>query len=188
MTSSRQPRLWLSTSWYRQATGALRNALEVMTHAARYAVKTDTAGYESWRAGGIELKFGNSVDIIGAVPSVASIEATLGGSGLLGSKPNGVMRELYADVCRYAHSRPGFTNADLWSSNGPVFVGKRFTQFWLDYCDTLMACYILLKIGYPSLALPKPMKSVPVNAGSCWNGLASKAITLYFPRRLAGNL
>ncbi len=167
--------------WYRQATAALRNALEAMTHAARYAVRNDTAGHTSWRAGGQQPKFGNSVDIIGAAAPVAPIEAALGGSGLFGSRPNGVMRDLYADVCRYAHSAPGFTNAEIWSSNGPVFVGHGFTQFWLDYCDTLMACYVLLKLGYPVLTLPKAMKSVPANAGASWNGLAPQAMAAYFP-------
>ncbi len=99
--------------WYRQATAALRNALEAMTHAARYAVRNDTAGHTSWRAGGQQPKFGNSVDIIGAAAPVAPIEAALGGSGLFGSRPNGVMRDLYADVCRYAHSAPGFTHGLL---------------------------------------------------------------------------
>jgi hypothetical protein len=167
--------------WYRQATAALRNALEAMTHAARYAVKNDTAGYTSWRAGGQDPKFGNSIDIIGASGKVAPIETMLGGSALFGNKPNGVMRTLYADVCRYAHSAPGFTNAEIWSSNGPVFVGQGFTQFWLDYSDTLMACYVLLKLGYPALTLPKAMKSVPANAGPSWNGLAAEAMAAYFP-------
>ena len=167
--------------WYRQATAALRNALEVMTHATRYVVKSDTAGYQAWRAGAADPKFGNSVDIIGAAPSVAAIEATLGGTGLFGNKPNGVMRDLYKDVCRYSHSAPGYTNADIWRSNGPVFVGRGFTQFWLDYCDTLMACYVLLKIVFPALKLPKAMGSVPGNAGASWNGLASKTLAAYFP-------
>jgi hypothetical protein len=35
--------------WYRQATSGLRNALEVMTHAARFAIRDDRAGYTAWR-------------------------------------------------------------------------------------------------------------------------------------------
>lgn len=167
--------------WYRQATAALRNALEVMTHATRYAVRSDTRRFAAWRAGTTEPKFGNSVDIIASAPTVAAIESTLGGSGLFGNNPNGVLRDLYQDVCRYAHSSPGFTNADIWQSNGPVFIGAGFTQFWLDYCDSLIACYILLKIGYPALPLPSSMNSVAANAGPSWNGLAQNALGAYFP-------
>ena len=40
--------------WYRQATACLRNGLEVMAHAARYAVRNDIPGYAAWRAGATE--------------------------------------------------------------------------------------------------------------------------------------
>ena len=62
-----------------------------------------------------------------------------------------------------------------------MFIGRGFTQFWLDYCDVLMACYVLLKIGYPSLSMPSCMVSVPANAGASWHGLAQSALTSYFP-------
>ena len=93
------------------------------------------------------------------------------------------MRNLYADVCRYAHSAPGFTNAEIWSSNGPVFVGRGFTQFWLDYCDTLIVCYVLLKLGYPPLTLPKAMKGVSGQRRAVMGmGSAPRAMAqVYFP-------
>jgi hypothetical protein len=55
--------------------------------------------------------------------------------------------EIYANLCRYAHSRPGNTNSDIWRSNGPIYVHRGFAQFWIDYCDTVALCYVLLKIG-----------------------------------------
>ena len=91
------------------------------------------------------------------------------------------MRDLYAEVCRYAHSQPGHTNADIWRSNGPVFIGSAFTQFWLDFCDVLLACYIFLKIGYPALDLPDAVDGIAENAGVGWHGLAPAAISTYFP-------
>lgn len=167
--------------WYRQATAGLRNALEVMAHAARYAVRNDAAGYAAWRAGAIDPpKFGNSTDLIGQATHIARIEIKLGGGALFGVHPTGVMRDLYADVCRYSHSRPGHTNADIWQSNGPVFIGWAFTQFWLDFCDVLLACYILLKIGYPPLELPDAVGGIAGNAGDGWHGLAPSATAAYF--------
>jgi hypothetical protein len=167
--------------WYRQATSALRNALEVMTHAIRFAVRTDNAGFQSWRSGSADPpKFGNSVDLIGRSPAVAEIDASLGGTGIFGNNPPGVLRALYADVCRYAHSRPGHTNADIWRSNGPVFIGRAFTQFWLDFCDALLMCYVLLKIGYPDLRLPEALEGVADNAGQGWRGMAPATIAAYF--------
>jgi hypothetical protein len=126
---------------YRQATAALRNVLEVMTHAVRFAVRNDQQGFDSWRDGSADPpKFGNSVDLIGRDSSVAAIEARLTGSGLFGIHPDGVLRSLYSRVCNYAHSQPDHTNADIWQSNGPVFIPRAFTQFWLDFCDVLLAC------------------------------------------------
>lgn len=167
--------------WYRQATAALRNALEVMSHAARYAVQNDQGGHQSWRDGHAEPRFGNSLDLLHKDPAVAAHEASLTGATLFGPKPDGVLRALYAEVCKYAHSQPGYTNGDIWQSNGPVFVDRAFTRFWLDYCDTLLACYVLFKIGHPSLTLPKCVKSIPAVAGTPWHGVAEEAIRQYFP-------
>ena len=168
--------------WYRQATAALRNALEVMTHAVRFAVRNDTAGFQAWRSGSADApRFGNSVDLIGQNSAVAQIDATLGAAGIFGVNPNGVLRSLYANVCRYAHSQPGHTNADIWQSNGPVFIGRAFTKFWLDFCDVLLVCYVLLKIGYPALNLPEVVAGIEGNAGPGWQGLAPDAVAAYFP-------
>src|SRR5215472_18918984 len=77
---------------YRQGTAALRNALEVMAHALRFAVRNDQQGFDGWRNGSADPpKFGNSVDLIGRDPAVAAVEAALGGSGLFGAHPNGVL-------------------------------------------------------------------------------------------------
>lgn len=167
---------------YRQATASLRNALEVMTHAVRFAVRNDQAGFQAWRNGTADApKFGNSSDLIGGNAAVAQIDAALGGAGIFGVKPPGVLRSLHTDVCRYAHSQPGYTNADIWQSNGPVFIGKAFTQFWLDFCDVLLVSYVLLKIAYPTLDLPDVVEGIAGNAGSSWHGLAEAAVAAYFP-------
>jgi hypothetical protein len=166
---------------YRQATAALRNALEVMAHAVRFAVRSDQRGFDNWRnRSGDPPKFGNSVDLIGVDPTAAAIEARLSDGGLFGVRPDGVLRSLYTNVCRYAHSLPGHTNADIWESNGPVFIPRAFTGFWLDFCDVLLACYILFKIGYPGLSLPDVVRSVSGNAGDAWHGVAPVAMAAYF--------
>ncbi len=167
--------------WYRQATAGLRNALETTAHATSYALRSDHRGFADWRSGRVEPKFGNSLDLISRNPQVASNEAALGGSALFGRGPNGVMRDIYKDVCRYAHSQPGYTSGDIWQSNGPVFVPRAFQQFWFDYRDVVIACYILTKLAYPPLLLPKEARSIASTAGRSWHGLAPRTIALYFP-------
>lgn len=163
--------------YYRQATAGLRNALEVMTHACRFAVGNDEPGFTAWRASATEPpRFGNSVDVIGIKPAGKALDAKLGGQGLFGNKPHGVMRALYSDVCRYAHSTPGFSNGDIWQSNGPVFIPRAFTQFWLDYCDTSLVCFTLLKLAYPGVMGDRMLRAIAKNAGPSWHGLAPATV------------
>ena len=154
-----------------------RHALEAMTHVCRYAVANDEVGFNAWRSNSKEPpKFGNSVDFIGGKPAGKTLDATIGGKGLFGHKPNGVLRALYADVCRYVHSQPGYSNGDIWQSNGPVFVPRAFTQFWLDYCDTSLACLALRKIAHPAAKGNHLWKDIAGNAGMSWHGLAPQVV------------
>jgi len=163
--------------YYRQATAGLRNALEAMTHACRYAVANDEVGFNAWRSNSRQPpNFGNSVDFIGGKPAGKVLDATLGGHGLFGHKPNGVLRDLYADVCRYVHSQPGYSSGDIWQSNGPVFVPRAFTQFWLDFCDTSLVCFALLKIAHPAAKGSRLWKDIAGNAGASWHGLAPQTV------------
>jgi hypothetical protein len=166
--------------YYRQATAALRNALEAMANAARYAVRQDGSGYQAWRDGTDEPKFGNSVDLLGQDSALAAVDGRLATPGLFGNQPDGVLRSLYRELCRYAHSRPGYSNPDLWASNGPVFIGRVFTQFWKDYCDTLAACYVLFKIGYPALVLPDSVRPIFAVTGPTWHGIAEAVEAEFF--------
>jgi hypothetical protein len=114
--------------WYRQATFGLRNALEGMACGAALAVRNDDASFKAWRAGTRDANFGNAVDLLGQDKTLAAIDQRLGAPGLFGHKPDGVMRETYAKLSRYAHSQAGHTNGDIWQSNGPVFIPRAFTQ------------------------------------------------------------
>jgi hypothetical protein len=169
--------------WYRQATAGLRNAVEVMTHAARFAIRGERTAYEAWRDGSADPpRFQNSVELIGGWPSVAMVEAALPAGALFGRNPDGVLRALYQELCRFAHGHPGHTNADIWGSNGPVFVPAAFTQFWRDFRDTFIACSILLKLAHPALEQPADLPEVAAHAGAPWHGIALSAVTAYFPR------
>ena len=166
--------------WYRQATAGLRNALEAMAVGAAFAVRGDKRRFKQWREGEHEPKFGNAVDLLGQSPALVSIDQRLGSPGLFGSKPDGVLRERYTNLCRYAHSHAGHTNFDIWQSNGPIFSGRAFTQFWLDFCDTIALCYVLLKIGWPALALPTDARPLFPFADERWHGLGERIQAEFF--------
>lgn len=85
------------------------------------------------------------------------------------------MQESYSKLCRYAHSRAGHTNYDIWQSNGPVFIGRGFTQFWTDFCDAIALSDMLLK--KPML----PERSATVRMGeSAWNGIGEAVEAEFF--------
>jgi hypothetical protein len=167
--------------WYRQATAGLRNALEVMVHAARCAIRGERTAYAAWRDGTADpSKFQNSVELIGGQPSVAKVEAALPAGALFGRNSDGVMRALYQELCRFAHGDPGHTNADIWESNGPIFVPEAFTQLWRDFRATVLACSILLKLAHPGLERSADLLEVAAYAGAPWHGIAPSAVTRYF--------
>jgi len=163
--------------YYRQAASDLRNSLEVMAHSCRYAIRDDEPSFRDWQEDvSKQPKFGNSIDIIGEAPAGRALDARLGGQGLFGSKPDGVMRALYANLCRYAHSQPKFSNGAIWQSNGPVFVPRAFTQLWLDFCDTSLACFALLKLAYQPAIGSGIFELIAGNAGVSWHGLAPATV------------
>ena len=91
------------------------------------------------------------------------------------------MRETYEKLSRYTHSRAGATNPDIWQSNGPVFVGRGITQFWIDFCDTVALSYVLLKIGWPKLDLPERARPLFDFASDRWHGLGRQIVGELFP-------
>jgi hypothetical protein len=169
--------------WYRQGASGLRNALQSMTHAAAFSVRGDHGGYAAWRSGSAEApKFGNSLESLAGVPTVRQLESALAPGSLFATRPPGVARNLYRELCRYAHGAPGHTNADLWEgSNGPIFNPDAFTQFWRDFRDTFLVCCILLKIAHPDTKRPVDLAKVAQHAGAPWSGLAPGAVAECFP-------
>lgn len=118
------------------------------------------------------------MDLIGNHPSVAAGEMTLSQGALFGLNPEGVLRALYQELCRFTHGRRGHTNADIWESNGPVFVPEGFTQCWRGFRDTFLACTMLLKLAHPGLLRPGDLPKV---AEAPWHGLAPAAVNAFFP-------
>jgi hypothetical protein len=168
--------------WYRQATAGLRNALEAMTCAAALAVRNDSTRYADWRAGMYEPKFGNAVEFLGVDSRLAAVDGQLRRPGLFGRRPAGVAQETYNKLCRYAHSRMAHTNHAIWQSNGPLFIGRAFTQFSMDYCDTIALCWVLLKIGWPQLVLPDAPRPLFAWASARWNGIGDAVDAEFFAK------
>lgn len=141
--------------YYRQGLANLRSALEGMTLAARFSQKQDIKGLEAWLSGEKEPpNFGNARDILAPA---------------LGSAITDVLRKLYKELSKYTHSGPGGSNADLWSSNGPVFVPSSFEKVYRCFRDVMAMDLVLLAIGCPGFAIPEivlPLYETPDTAWS----------------------
>ena len=63
----------------------------------------------------------------------------------------GFARRLFSELSSYTHGGPSFTNADIWQSNGPLFV-RSAVKKWINVYSGVSALAILLaKAAQPNL-------------------------------------
>jgi hypothetical protein len=142
--------------YYRTAFSALRNVIELMAIGA-CGMLTKTRLYKEWRDGSTEFKFGTACDLLSNEVSLSAFNErmrTAGYQSLWDPKrvglPGGYSRRLYRDMCDFAHSRPGFTDGDLRSSNGPIYVAKIFWDWYVAYLRTISLCSIFMFLARPN--------------------------------------
>ena len=138
--------------YYRAGFAALRNVLELMTIGMCGSFQKSDE-YVSWRSGAKEFSFGKACDQLASGPQLATFNTRMREAGYQslwdaknGLLTGGCVRRVYRDLCNYAHSRPRFTDADLWNSNGPIYVGRVFSGLVLRLSSNSLA---LLHFGVP---------------------------------------
>lgn len=135
--------------YYRQAIGCLRNALEIMTVAAGLAVQGNSALYERWHEKGQEISFGQARAWLRDCVEGRMVDAEAAPDSVFGDGDTAWLKERYATLCAYAHSRAGYNNADFWESNGPVYRPRALEVVDEELRETLALCYLLLRLGWP---------------------------------------
>ena len=68
-----------------------------------------------------------------------------------GTQKHGYVRELFNVLSRYAHAFPGFTDFDLWGSNGPIFAPESFVRWAQAFVATYALSVLMLRLGQPKL-------------------------------------
>lgn len=150
----------LMHGFYRQAIATLRSILETTLLGAYFELTGDQSGFDSWRAGK-EYGFGAMVDKMQAIPEIRSFESKInivGNGDLFARRSNdhvGWCRDLYRRLCEFAHSRPGRTNADLWRSNGPIYVTRSIFLVAELYVETYSLAILLVKLARPVITWPR---------------------------------
>jgi len=148
--------------YYRPAIGCLRNALEQITIGTYCQVCGKASDFEEWKEGKKKISFGQSCDGLAGAVSVQPLNAHLRSAlsdSIFNQKTNtnkgGWARRLYDELSDYAHTRPGFTNADSWGSNGPVYARDAFESFGKMYLQTSALGFLLVKLGRHDFVLPQ---------------------------------
>jgi len=146
--------------YYRTAFSCLRNIVEWMTIGLYLEVSNDQASFESWLNGKEMLKFGWAADRLISEPSICQLEAhwraalnddSFHQKNSKSGDAGGLARRLFGEASNHAHGRPGFTDADVRKSNGPVFVPERILE-WESLFNTAVAFGILQgKLAFPAI-------------------------------------
>jgi hypothetical protein len=139
--------------YYRAGFSALRNVQEVMTVGTCGSL-SGSQQYANYRAGSTEFSFGSACDQLSHEPQLNLFNSSLRASGFQSLwdardpvLPGGFARKLYRELCNYAHTRPGFAEADLWESNGPVYASKAFRNWYYAYLRTVSLCSISILLS-----------------------------------------
>ena len=176
--------------FYRQALGCLRNALETMAHAAACAATANEEQFRRWRAGEVDLRFGDSRAVILGSVSGREIEGRSRASVFGSVSDSGWLAMLYRRLCAYAHSQAGCNNADFWEGNGPVYSPRAYALVLDELRESVAMCYVLLRICWPEFELSDNLLQLLDHpALSNWPLIARSAFVAAFnpTRRVGGS-
>lgn len=155
--------------FYRQALGCLRNAVELMTHAAALAIRDDQATFNRWRAGEVELRFRESRETL--LANTGDLERLVTPASVFGDADTSWSRRLYKRLSGYAHSEAGRDNAAFWESNGPVYRPQTHLLAETEMREVIAYCALCMKLGWNGLALGD-LDQVLSEPGDEWSDVA----------------
>ena len=156
--------------FYRQALGSLRNAVELMTHAAALAVRSDAERFAGWREARVDLRFQDSRRAL--LKAAADLEGRVVPASVFSEAPAAWARRVYKRLCGYAHSEAGQDNAAFWESNGPVYRPETYRQTEEELRETVAYCCVCMRLGWPDFHLGLELRDTVANPGPSWADVA----------------
>lgn len=148
------------TGFYRFSMSGLRSALELVTIGTWAQVCGKKQEFRKWRAGKEAISFGRACDGLMAASDHfrnrlwSEVKDSLFDQKTPASE-GGFVRRIYSGVSEYSHSRPGYADADLRQSNGPIYVRSVFNHVAWTQFETIGLCFVLVLLARPNLTLPK---------------------------------
>lgn len=147
--------------YYKQAIGALRNALETMVLACECTLSRANDKWKEWQEGK-EMTFRKILPKLAASARFVKLEAhvrSLTGGGLFPEAENneGIAwaRNLYQRLSNFSHARGNLTNSVLWESTGPVYSEKGMRTACYLYLETYVLLVLLLKATMGRFRVPR---------------------------------
>lgn len=146
------------TGHYRVAFAALRNVVENQAIGLHLELSSDSVRFQSWLAGNDELKFGWAADNAPQNKAVSDLETYLAAAiadnlfrQKAGGNSGGFTRRLFGKLSKFTHGGPGFTDGDMWESNGPVFVPTAFIDWAIAFIQVYAFCLIACRLAQAKL-------------------------------------
>lgn len=143
---------------YRLAFTSLRGVVENLTIGIHFELANESHTFKDW-LGGEEFSFGQAADLASQHKNVCTLEKALQASGnddlFHQRRPpadqGGLMRRLFRILSKYAHGAPGFTDGDIWQSNGPIFVSSAFESWYQTFLIVYGVGTVLTHLARPCL-------------------------------------
>lgn len=140
--------------YYRLAFASLRAAIENLVVGLQFELADDRSQFEDWLSGA-EFGLGWAADHVVSHVIVRDLEqalkAAIGDDLFHQRRPTvgdqgGLVRRWFRNLSRYAHGAPDHNDADIWQSNGPIFVPDAFDRwmqaFLVTYAVGVLVCYL----------------------------------------------
>jgi hypothetical protein len=169
--------------FYRSALSNLRSAIELVAIGSLRNHTPSDRDYLRWKKQNVgSLPFASCIGKLRRGTKVALPPSTL--------EPNSWAEALYQELCAYTHSRPDASDGEMWKSNGPIYVTEAADKVFTLQVTTYAACFVLAKVGRPTLDLPKSCEFLFTTPNLLWrNDIASSYRTLcaHLPRARTGH-
>lgn len=160
--------------YYRQAFATLRAAEELMIVTTRFALFDGLQVLRSWRyddATVEQIRPTTDLDRLAGHADIERLNQTVApltfatGSG---SRRAGWAWDVYQVLSKFAHVTPGYTDGELWRTNGPVWGPSTFVLYISMMRQVLAIAVLLARVGDPALELGDDLLGLLTVEGEEW--------------------
>ncbi len=160
--------------FYRQAFATLRSAIEIMVVTTRFSLFDGHAALQSWRHeedSAARIYFTKDLDQLAKNSEVVRLNQAMAPTVFIngeGRQREGWVWATYQCLSKFTHGIPGYTDGELWMSNGPVWVDWVFALYIQMMREVLGISVLLARLGDPELDLGSDILQLFSFDGETW--------------------